>query len=498
MIGELYFPNIYLEKNEINFGCILNNTEQVRYIQMTNISPLIVNYKWKFLLEKDNVVSNIIIETNRSDEAKSEKNVEYNNEGHQIIENIDQNNDNNVENEENNNKENNLESVDQQNSNQNDEDVVVYQNEEMTIKNNENDVKDEKSLATQKAYKIKEILQRNNNEIDLPSIEEVFDISPLYGSLHPGESQKLKITYFGHKEIKSYVKAVCEVKNGPEYELLLKGEASVLNYELSDRMIDLGYVIYDEISEAYINIRNLGKVAIEFSMIGADEDNTLIEPDKPVIIPSKGLVDADKIETITIKYLPGLPQKFTKKIQLQVSHFAPEEITIKGEAGFADIMLDLPRFENETYKYLKKEAKNIVKTKEEMQQKTDGDIPIYQSLSIAPELDLQIEVDRLAIQDFITKKIATRNNSAVSNYNRTSALSKLKALPSPKINLEPIEDNKNGQEFSANNHNNFVNLNFPTSPNNLTVNSPKPEKGMTSPSNRTVDTNKSFTKKKDK
>ena len=48
-----------LDKNEINFGCILNNTEMTRTVQMTNISPLIVNYKWKFLLEKDNVISNI-------------------------------------------------------------------------------------------------------------------------------------------------------------------------------------------------------------------------------------------------------------------------------------------------------------------------------------------------------------------------------------------------------------------------------------------------------
>jgi hydrocephalus-inducing protein len=494
LIGELYFPNIFLEKNEIDFGCILNNTEQVKYIQMTNISPLIVNYKWKFLLEKDNVVSNMIMETNLSDEeAKLEKIVEYNN---NIKENVNQNNDNIEEAV----IENDLENAEQKNSNQNNEDVVVYQNEEMSSLDNENnDVKVEKPGVNQKTYKIKEILQRNNNEIDLPSIEEIFDISPLYGSLHPGESQKLKITYFGHKEIKSFVKAICEVKNGPEYELMLKGEASVLNYELSDRMIDLGYVIYDEISEAYINIKNLGKVAIEFSMIGADEDSTLIEPDKPVIIPSKGLVDADKIETITIKYLPGLPQKFTKKIQLQVSHFAPEEITIKGEAGFADIMLDLPRFENDAYKYLKKEAKNIVKIKEEMQQKTDSDIPIYQSLSIAPELDLQIEVDRLAIQDFITKKIATRNNSAICNYhNRTSALSKLKVMTSQKNNnAESIDDTKNGFVFSSNN--NHINLNIQTSPsNNFMINSPKPEKGVASPSNRTADTYKSLTKKSDK
>lgn len=42
--------------------------------------------------------------------------------------------------------------------------------------------------------------------------------------------------------------------------------------------------------------------------------------------------------------------KFNKKILLQIAHFPPDEIIIQGEASFADIVLDLPRFENEEYK----------------------------------------------------------------------------------------------------------------------------------------------------
>lgn len=57
---------------------------------------------------------------------------------------------------------------------------------------------------------------------------------------------------------------------------------------------------------------------------------------------------------MTVKYLPGIPKKFNKKLKLQISHFAPEEIILNGEAGFADIMLDLPRFENESYKAIRK------------------------------------------------------------------------------------------------------------------------------------------------
>jgi hypothetical protein len=89
------------------------------------------------------------------------------------------------------------------------------------------------------------------------------------------------------------------------------------------------------------------------------------------------VIEADKIETIAIKYLPGSPKKFTKKLYLQVSHFAPEEIVITGEASFADIMLDLPRFENDSYRLIRKEAKANIKYKEE-ESKKDRKSIIYQ------------------------------------------------------------------------------------------------------------------------
>ncbi len=262
MTGELYFPNIYLEKSEINFGCILNNTEMIKHIQMTNISPLIVHYKWKFLLERDNVVSNnlVIMNTNRSLNDQDDGSVDFETETKTQNALEKQNsliNINSNEQLDSNGQDRVFDKVDETrniNLNENgpvhtDNDVIMYQNGEIVSNEPSGNTKelsfklnDQNGKHFKKTYKIEEILSKNN-EIDLPSIEEIFDISPLYGSLHPGESQRLTVTYFGHKEIKAYVKAFCEIKNGPEYELLLKGEASVLNYELSERKIDLGYVV---------------------------------------------------------------------------------------------------------------------------------------------------------------------------------------------------------------------------------------------------------------
>ncbi len=66
----------------------------------------------------------------------------------------------------------------------------------------------------------------------------------------------------------------------------------------------------------------------------------------------KGFIEPEKDVKISVKYLPGIPEKFSKSFLLQISHFAPDEILIQGDASFAEILLDLPRFENDFYKDL--------------------------------------------------------------------------------------------------------------------------------------------------
>jgi len=44
--GEVYFPNLEFEKTVMDFGCILNDTEVTRYVNITNNSPMVVKYRW--------------------------------------------------------------------------------------------------------------------------------------------------------------------------------------------------------------------------------------------------------------------------------------------------------------------------------------------------------------------------------------------------------------------------------------------------------------------
>jgi hypothetical protein len=240
----------------------------VRNIKMTNIGPLLVEYKWKFLLEKDN----IIYHSNTQQQQQQQQVNVIPNRHNSIMTSTSTRNEENLTNRSYNGFRNS------QLVNESNED---YDNQQVhTETNGEHNSKNE--MITDSVSSI--IIN------DLPNIEEIFDISPLYGSLHPGESQSLTVTYYGHKEISAHVKAVCQIKDGPDYELLLKGEASVLSYAISDHIIDLGFVSFDDPSEAYLTIRNLGKVGLDFTVLNLDEEESfdyIVKPQIPMIIPPK-------------------------------------------------------------------------------------------------------------------------------------------------------------------------------------------------------------------
>jgi hydrocephalus-inducing protein len=52
LTGEVCFPNLNILPPNIDFGCILNDTSKKKYITLTNVSEMSVNYEWSFLEEE--------------------------------------------------------------------------------------------------------------------------------------------------------------------------------------------------------------------------------------------------------------------------------------------------------------------------------------------------------------------------------------------------------------------------------------------------------------
>ena len=72
---------------------------------------------------------------------------------------------------------------------------------------------------------------------------QVFDILPLCGTLDPGESQQVQLTFYGHTGVVADVVALCHVEGGQTHKLLLRGEASEMRYQIDKKKIDMGTIV---------------------------------------------------------------------------------------------------------------------------------------------------------------------------------------------------------------------------------------------------------------
>ncbi|XP_034542457.1 hydrocephalus-inducing protein homolog isoform X2 [Notolabrus celidotus] len=212
-----------------------------------------------------------------------------------------------------------------------------------------------------------------------PRVEEVFDVSPVYGHLQPGDEQLVTFSFYGHKNVRRELIAQCHVEEGPTYEITLRGEASVISYSLDIPHIDFGPLLFDHVGEAEVTLRNTGKMGFKFTIIDpqredeeesdkeaegrrealekseqqldiwqqkANEENEkepAIRPGLPVVIPNMGYIESDAEQCLRILYLPGVPEVIEKQLQLQVAFLPPQDITLSGEGVFPRISLDLPR-----------------------------------------------------------------------------------------------------------------------------------------------------------
>ncbi|CAL1528045.1 unnamed protein product [Lymnaea stagnalis] len=495
--GEVYFPNLLFEKTTVDFGCILNDTEVTRYINITNNSPMEVCYRWSFLVGE---TPTNIKKMHRPQTCRSDRMIEPGYESDSGLE----------EDEELVNQDEFLDHGDQEDKYGEGKDSKFQESEmkiihkevledtdgpkskeaadnktaispadvetpekgqldqeekmdkdkeqgritsRLSVKSGEKET-DKRSIVSRlsmredeeealKANKILTALLETDEDI-VPEIgvEEVFDILPLYGCLQPGDTEQVTFTFYGHADIWGEVKAICEVEGGPTYKLSMTGEASVVEYSFDSKSIQLGKQMYDQVSTATITLINCGKVGFQFSGINMDpalQKRPL--PGQPIILPHSGYIEPFAEQKILVKYLPGVPEEFCKTFQIQVAHFEPDAITISGEGVFPRISLDLPRIKDEEGVYLKllkeakenlailirqqlekqqeqeagqveEELKNLIPDGEEMHEHDKTANNSHNLMREPTELEVQMEIERLAMRDFAREQHLSKLVSA--------------------------------------------------------------------------------------
>jgi len=200
------------------------------------------------------------------------------------------------------------------------------------------------------------------------------------------ETEKTAIRFYGHPGIKAVVKAICQVENGPVYELYLHGQASYMAYRLNTHELDFGDVHFDKSATRTLTLTNVGSVPLDYHFLNLNNNNNNQQEFAQIDVePELGICAPFTSTIITIKFLPNLPEIFEKIIFLQIAHFQPDEIRLIGTGMFCRLEINLPRYITEN----SPEEKFFEQIKEKIDEKNLQ----------------QHQLDKLVVQNYVQKSI---------------------------------------------------------------------------------------------
>ncbi|XP_042636791.1 hydrocephalus-inducing protein homolog [Orycteropus afer afer] len=403
--GEVHYPNLSFETEELDFGCILNDTEVIRYITVTNCSPLVVRFRWSLLVDNeenqirfticlklysaplsqvDSVpASSASVSSPAVPAALDSFEMDLSDFVNKTV--IEDGGE-----------------ADYEREHVKVQPAITTMTIPEALKMNSADI--ERLCSSQVEFHESLWIFENSDMLTL-GMEEVFDILPLYGVLQPYSSLQVSFTFYGHCDIMARTKALCEVEGGPTYEITLKGEASLVNYSFDTKEINYGLQLFDRVTESQITLKNTGKVGFAFKVLTdqVSSPENLV-PGVPLIVPLSGFIASHEEQVLKVCYFPGVPEVFNRSFQIQIAHLDPENITLSGEGIFPRICLDLPRNlkGNEKYEtFLNQAKKNLecdkCETTTHLEMITE-DVPEYESTEFSAQI--QMEVERLIVQAY--------------------------------------------------------------------------------------------------
>ncbi|XP_039769505.1 hydrocephalus-inducing protein homolog isoform X2 [Ornithorhynchus anatinus] len=400
--AEVHFPNLSFQTLSLNFGCILNDTEVIRHVEMTNCSPLLVKYRWSFLLDNNKKQIRFAARARKPSGAPlPSKSTELQEESQIDLPHVD--------------SEDLIRDSSSKKSDEDESDIEkscvqsaahVIATEEQPLKTNT--TSEERIIQNQSCVEYQESVSvMEQDDANSTGVEEVFDILPLYGVLQPNKTQQMSFTFYGHSDIIAEVKALCEVEGGPTYEIMLRGEASLVSYWFDTKEINFGLQLFDHIIVAEIRLKNTGKVGFEFNVLNTSQASPdSPPPGMPLILPSSGFIESEKEQILKLYYLPGVPEVFERHFQVQIAHLEPEDIAIFGEGTFPRICIDLPRNVkgNKKYETILRKARRKVEQDMRRDEGANGpdtateEAPVEDSFPVLDAL-FHLEVERLIIQE---------------------------------------------------------------------------------------------------
>lgn len=152
--------------------------------------------------------------------------------------------------------------------------------------------------------------------------------------------------------------AVCHIEGGPNYEVKLEGDSSLISAKISEKEIDLGEQRFCEWVTREIVIENTGKVTFEFKVsLAMVKRKGFLE-----VMPLTGKIVGGEKQRLTVRVCAVMPDAFKEQFTVQMGYFEPELIVVKGQGVYPSIVTNFPRIENPEFdKRLKEEVDKYTK-----------------------------------------------------------------------------------------------------------------------------------------
>ncbi|XP_032925482.1 hydrocephalus-inducing protein homolog isoform X2 [Catharus ustulatus] len=416
--GEVFFPNLHFQTKAVDFGCIINHTEQELHMEMTNCGPIPAQYHWSFLTDRQ--VNTIRFRpsppTFKPQSSKKEGVLPRK---HSKTEGVEK-------------PTKALEAM--QDSAQEDPAQQPADAEALSS----TAVKPRRPVRRRGLGRVSEVKQPN------PRMQEVFDVHPLWGELEPGESQLVTFTFFGHPNIVARVAALCHVEGGPTYEVVVTGEASCPSYQLDVEEIDWGLQVFNKVLKAEVTLRNTGVIEFTYVVPGSSTGTAAKPlPGVPLVLPTTGSLAPGRKQVLKVYYLPGKLGVFCRNFQVQVAYLEPAEVHLKGEGTSPRITMDLPCMlkGNEKYERIQK------KRRQNMGVHIKGGTPSFPSdiadweEILQEEEENQEEEERQSNESSYLQSSAVKGSSMGSSMKSSMKLSMKSLMDSPpESSLESSKD----------------------------------------------------------
>ncbi|XP_063376108.1 hydrocephalus-inducing protein homolog [Cydia fagiglandana] len=356
IIGTINFPNILVTSPRVDFQCVVNSSIESKIIQVQNLTPLLVcfRFKWKKCVITTNVMpeipeeqipcksdttSSYYYETDTGSTKPGDKLKEIMSAGYRAP--LHPPNSPNET----------LEKIDQKSS-------ALTSNLQPSEASAVIPVPGQVNITSTKIIrKIAPMIPfpyntefpwiwklRKLNHGNKINTNRLLRVTPFKGLMKPNDCQNIHITFIPSRNVN--VKAVleCEVLGGPSEFISVTGQASDLKYNINSQKLNFKIRSFHDNQTELLILTNTARLSFEYkTYLNEPKYETELNGTILDLLPSESTLQSQEKKEINVVVRPGVLGYFHSVFLLEVGHLPHIPIEVFGWGVIPQVYLSLPR-----------------------------------------------------------------------------------------------------------------------------------------------------------